>query len=301
MTNTPDNEWHDYYRKFSYFSSELIRPGSHPLILKHSSPSDKAIVLVHGLTDSPHYMTALGRHFHQELGYDVYLPLLHCHGLKDPGGMEDVSLDEWKKNVSFAIETAKAGSSNISIGGLSTGGVLSLFSTLINGNINGNTYLFSAAIDLGGHIWGDIMETLLRTFLVDILDSSKPLIGEHPYRYCRMDLDGARQLANLLKELNELLKNYSSQETIIEKRIFAAHSEFDSTAGIRGIERLQKLVDEENFDFYRIAKSEKVDHPSLVLDRDIHSTDRPDKVLEPANPLFNEMIQELTAFEQSTP
>ena len=295
----PENEWHDYYSEFSYFSPDLIRPGNQPLIFRHKKPASKAIVLVHGLTDSPYYMTAIGRYFHHKLGYDVYLPLLHCHGLKNPGNMEEVSHNEWKKNVMFAVNSARSKSTEISIGGLSTGAVLSIFSTLANDRINGGVYLFSAAIDLAGGIIGDILESLLRTSLVDLLESSKTLIGEHPYRYCRMNLNGARQLAILMQEVNELLKSYSAQQTVIEKPIFAAHSEYDSTTGIRGVERLQQLTDDKSFTFFRIAKSRKVGHPSVVLDQPIYSTTTPEKVLEPENPLFTEMMQQISNFEEA--
>lgn len=91
--------------------------------MEHSN-TDKAIVLIHGLTDSPHFMTEIGQFFHQELGYNVYIPLLHCHGLIEPKGMEDVELSEWKANVGHAIKSAAAQCSHISIGGLSTGGTL---------------------------------------------------------------------------------------------------------------------------------------------------------------------------------
>ena len=116
-----DNEWLEYYDRFSYFSSEKVRDGCYPRIIENPN-WDKAIVLVHGLTDSPHFMTAIGEFFHKKLGHNVYMPLLHCHGLKEPKGMENVELSEWKANVGFSIKSAAALSSRISIGGLSTGG-----------------------------------------------------------------------------------------------------------------------------------------------------------------------------------
>jgi len=84
MNATDGQEWLEYYERFAYFSADAVRDGCHPRLFKHTAPSDKAIVLVHGLTDSPYFMTAIARHFHTRLGYDAYLPLLHCHGLKQP-------------------------------------------------------------------------------------------------------------------------------------------------------------------------------------------------------------------------
>ena len=41
--------------------------------------------------------------------------------------------------------------------------------------------------------------------LADLLDKDRPLIGRNPYRYDRMDLDGAQELARLIKEIDQKL------------------------------------------------------------------------------------------------
>lgn len=122
-----DCEWLGYYDRFSYFSPEKVRDGCHPRIMEHPDSPKKAIVLVHGLSDSPYFMTAIGDYFFRDLGYNVYIPLLHYHGLNDPQKMEGVELEEWKANVSYGIETAATLSEQISVGGLSKGGTLSFY------------------------------------------------------------------------------------------------------------------------------------------------------------------------------
>ena len=212
VTITRENEWFDYYDHFSYFSPDTVRIGCNPRIMEHTEPSEKAIVLVHGLTDSPYFMTAIAAFFFARLGYNVYLPLLHCHGLKDPKGMEGVKLDEWKANVSYAVDTAGSKARHVSIGGLSTGGTLSFFMAAVNPKINGTLYLFSAALDLAGGVLGEIKERLLRTFMADILDrfdDQKPLIGANPYRYARVDMDGAQELSKLIKETDSIIAGFN--------------------------------------------------------------------------------------------
>jgi pimeloyl-ACP methyl ester carboxylesterase len=298
-----DREWLDYYQKFDYFSAETVRDGCYPRIMEHEQPTGKAIVLVHGLSDSPYFLTAIGNYFFEVLGYNVYLPLLHCHGLKDPKGMEGVDLKQWKANVNFAIDTAAKKANQISIGGLSTGGTLSFYTAATNPKINGTTYLFSAALDLAGGpfgLIGELKEILLRNpSLVEILDTNKFLIGKNPYRYERVDLDGARELSELIEETDALLKRFNIQQPFA-KRVFAAHSESDTTANITGIEDLQKVSVPNLFTFFRIPKSVEVSHASLVLKDSIFesgaaSTDKP---LEKANPLFSQMIKAITAIER---
>lgn len=294
-----DNEWLEYYDNFQYFSPDNVRDDCHPRIMEHNEAT-KAIVLVHGLTDSPYFMTAIGNYFFSELGYNVYLPLLHFHGLKEPKGMEGVSLNEWKANVYFAINIAASKVNNVAIGGLSTGGTLSFYAAVNNKKVLGALYLFSAALDLAGGFIGDFKEFLLRTRLVEILDKNKPLIGVNPYRYAGMDLDGARELSKLIKETDGLINGFSLKKPF-SKRVFAAHSESDSTANIAGIDDLQKVSDSNKFKYFRIRKEKGVPHASLVLKDPIYAPGKSsgDDPLEDANPQFDKMMKAISDFERS--
>ena len=302
MSSPDDKEWLAYYERFPYFSTDTVRDGCHPRVFEHEAATGKAVVLCHGLTDSPHFLMAIARHFHTNLGCDVYLPLLHGHGLKDPKGMEGVELEEWKANIGFAVDTAAGKAEFVSVGGLSTGGTLSFYAACTNPKATGDLYLFSAALDLAGGpmgLIGEIKERILRTFLADLLDSQKPLIGRNPYRYARMDMDGARELARLIKETDGLLKGFDAK-TPFPKRVFAAHSESDKTADINGIRNLQKKTPPERFTAYFIPKAEEVSHASLVLEKPIFAVDAAEgeKPLEKANPKFADMMAAVTAFER---
>lgn len=296
-TPLTENIWSDYFDRFDYFSREAVRPGCEPRYLKHEQGSGRAIVLVHGLSDSPYFVSAIGDFFYFELGYDVFMPLLHFHGLCDPKGMEGVELEEWEDNVAYAIECAQKESDRISIGGLSTGGVLSLATASSSPNINGAVYLFSAALSLAGGyrgLIGDMKEILLKTFLVDLFDRNKELIGDNPYRYSHVDLDGARELARLIKRTDTIIKGFSSEKPF-PLPIFAAHSEADTTASIRGIENLGRICSPDAFTFMRFPKNDDIPHASVVLYEAISGIENP----EPANPRFKEMMQEVKVFAQN--
>jgi len=302
MSASDSKEWLAYYDRFPYFTTDTIRDGCHPMVFKHEAATGKAIVLCHGLTDSPYFLMAIARHFHTNLGCDVYLPLLHGHGLKDPKGMEGVELEEWKANIGFAVDTAAGRAEFVSVGGLSTGGTLSFYTACTNPKVTGDLYLFSAALDLAGGpmgLIGEMKERILRTFLADLLDSQKPLVGRNPYRYARMDMDGARELARLIKETDGLLKGFDAKNPF-PKRVFAAHSECDETADISGIRNLQKKTPPERFTTYFIPKDEDVSHASLVLEESIFAVDATEgeKPLEEANPKFAEMMAAISDFEK---
>jgi len=76
-----DDEWLDYYKQFRYFSAEAVRDGCQPRIMEQVAPVQRSIVLVHGLTDSPYFLTAIGEYFF--IPEDVGVPHASVV-LKDP-------------------------------------------------------------------------------------------------------------------------------------------------------------------------------------------------------------------------
>ena len=288
--------WSEYYREFPYFSGQTVRTGCHPCRLLHDSPTAKAIVLVHGLTDSPVYMMAIAKYFHEILGYDVYLPLLQGHGLQHPAGMAGVSSAEWKKNVRFAVRSAAEKSARVSIGGLSTGGALSFYFGCTEPLVTGEVYLFSAALGL---YFGWIVEFLLRRSFFMLLDNGKTLEGDHPYRYSRVPLSGAQELARLIREIDIL--RHTAADKPREKRIFAAWSEYDRVINVQKLANLRKFYDEKHFVPFVIPAAARVDHACVVLQEPVYAIgSRPgDPPLEVPNPCFLEMMAALSRFESA--
>ncbi len=212
-------------------------------------------------------------------------------------------MEAWIKNVDFAIQQAKDKykCQSISIGGLSTGGTLSVLKMFDSPNdITGGLFLFSAALDIAGKT-GNLKEKLLRTYIVseifaqveDLLD--KDLIGDNPYRYSRMDNDGAKELSKLIGQIDKHLKNLKKDD-LINKPIFVAHSEYDSAADIQGVEALIAKSHQDKTEFLRIGKYFHVPHASVVLKEDVLAKNG--SPLEPKNPFFDEMMSAANKFQK---
>jgi esterase/lipase len=286
-------DWDDYYpARLNGQQKSDVRDGCHPLIFRSGSANSNAIVLVHGLTDSPHFMRDIGEYFCTEMGFDVYIPLLRAHGLKDPQDMRNASAIEWKKDVQFAIAAAKTSGGKVSIGGLSTGGTLSVEMALTDGSIDGGVFLFSAALGLATQT-GNLSEILLRTPLANILDllDSADLIDDspsgNPFRYTKMDIGGAEELSTLIAELDILTADRS-----VLQPLFAVHSEADTTADIDRVASLVKTAP--HAQMFRIGKNFNVPHASTVLKNPVRSINN--SPLEPHNPFFADMMKSLHSF-----
>ncbi len=324
--------WHNHYQ--GLLDSGAIREGNYPEIMYHGEPRKNAIVLVHGLTDSPYFMKAIAKRFYA-MGFNVLLPLLPGHGLKIPDRKIDtVTFFEWQDEVDFAVDCATGLGKQISIGGLSAGGTLATYKAITDKqHINGALFLFGAALDIH-----DPIEVVLRfdSFLkvasyiqvnrnknvIDLLknafekedvgrkehkkvkvppnlqrqskdDKNIWAIGDNPYRYVEMTLNGAGQLADLIKQIEDLYTGRDKYSDITQP-IFAAHSESDIAAGIGEIELLIKNHPYAGeTEIFRIEKSLNVAHPSVVLEEDIRVDN---EVLEKRNPVFDQMMACTEAF-----
>jgi esterase/lipase len=322
--------WYNHYQ--GLLDSGAIRAGNEPEIMYHDEPRHNAIVLVHGLTDSPYFMKAIAKRFYA-MGFNVLLPLLPGHGLKIPDSQIDtVTFSEWQAEVNFAVDCATDLGQQVSIGGLSAGGTLAIYQAIIDKQrINGALFLFAGALDIHDPIENvlrfdtflkiasyiqvnrnkNVIDLIKKAFKKDAFKNKKRskvkvppnlqtkskniwAIGNNPYRYVEMTLNGAGQLADLIKQIENLYKGRDKYKDITQP-IFAAHSEADIAAGIEEIELL--LKNHPNFgettELFRIDKSLNVAHPSIVLEEDIKVDN---KVLEKRNPVFSQMMDCVEAF-----
>ncbi len=292
--------WDDRYKRL--VPDKIRNQGCAPQIIQHNEVTENAIVLIHGLTDSSYFMKPIGQEFYRN-GFNVVIPLLPGHGLKDPEKkMASVNLAEWQNEVNFAVDCAKKLGKRVSIGGLSTGGALSVWKASINpDDITGGLFLFSAALDLGPG-WGDAAERLLRfNPLVNLVDAVQDrvqvgLIGNNPYRYARMDTNGAARLSELIKEIEDRYRN-KPKYSDINQPVFIAHSESDKAADIAELDVLFKNHPrKDKIQFFRIPKKDNVSHASMILvDNLLSSTGA---ILERKNPLFGEMMRQAVEFSK---
>jgi len=305
MNNIKDDDylWSEYYEYFKYFSFDKVREGCHPRKMIHKMENNKCIVLVHGLTDSPYFMKGLADFFHFTLNYNVFMPLLQGHGLKEPNGMVGVSSDEWKKNVTFGVKFASRYGDKISIGGLSTGGTLSLLESINNPLVSGDVYLFSAALGLYGKWFtlnGKVLEIILRRRITGILHSQKPLIGKNPYKYNYVPIIGARELSFLMKELN-LIKDHKKIISNFNQRIFSAWSECDNVVRLKELKDANAFCSEDDYTSFIVPEDKGVNHANIVLDTPIYEEYNVSELnlIEEANPVFQKMLEAIRKFESN--
>lgn len=104
--------------------SKGLKPGNEPFLLSHGRRTRRAAVLVHGLSDSPLRMRALGEALHRR-GLNVVGILLTGHGTK-PSDLSEATGKAWRRNVADGLEVAEALGEEVVLVGYSAGGALVL-------------------------------------------------------------------------------------------------------------------------------------------------------------------------------
>ena len=115
----------DTYRQLSKSSDWPNIPQISHLVAPYElaqENNDKAILLIHGLTDSPFSFHDLSQYFYQQ-GFTVRTLLLPGHGIA-PSELLTVEYSEWQQAANFAIEQTLKDHQQVYLGGLSTGGAL---------------------------------------------------------------------------------------------------------------------------------------------------------------------------------
>ena len=127
--------WLSRHREFISDNQTLELDMNAPFILKAAQPSSKAILLIHGLGDSPYYFSDLGRSLQQQ-GFDVFVLLLPGHGSK-PSDLLLPRYQDWQQIVDVYSNQLKARYPEFWLGGFSTGANLATIHTLEQGGISG--------------------------------------------------------------------------------------------------------------------------------------------------------------------
>ncbi|WP_197469214.1 carboxylesterase [Oleiphilus sp. HI0125] len=106
-----------------------------PFEVRPSAPSNKAILFVHGLGDSPYSFSDLGNTM-AEQGFYVQSLLLPGHGSK-PEDLMLPSYEDWQTIVDHYAELLKGEYDEVWLGGFSTGANLITINTIERGNVDG--------------------------------------------------------------------------------------------------------------------------------------------------------------------
>ncbi len=277
-------------------------PGNWPKIFHHRRATGRVLVLIHGLNDSPGYLEEIALRFAAR-EVNVVLPLLPGHGRRQPvREMRRADYRAWRSTVDRTVEIAATLGTELSIGGLSTGGALAIDKCLRDRSaVTGKVLLFAAALGLS---------------LFQRLVLSNPLLprlgdawsqrggntgnGGNPIKYSRRFFTAARQVHLLIQDIRRRADTPIDGDLLsmlgLSGRVFVAHSEADRTIYVDAVKALVDTGDPGQH--HLVPEALSVVHAELVLARAMAYRKRWPHEPDPprANPEFETMIDKALAF-----
>lgn len=257
-----------------------------PFLLSHGRKTAKAILMVHGLSDSPYYMRSLAEIFY-DAGYNVVAVLLPGHGTR-PEDLLNIRLKQWKQEVALGLEVAGQLGEEVSLAGFSTGGALALNALSDNYAqrrplaVKG-LYLFSPAFEIAN-------DNAALACNLPLFGRFKPwgaddpnAAEDNPYRYNKLALNGACQLYRLTQE--NALKQAETLSAVADNgvSVFAVQSDHDTVVKTAPVVAfMDQWTNEVRRKFILYPKEAGIKHASVT---------RPE-----LNPFYRELAEELRAF-----
>ncbi|MPW29897.1 alpha/beta fold hydrolase [Agarivorans sp. B2Z047] len=191
-----------------------------PFELSHTD-NNKAVLLIHGLTDSPYHFHDLAWHFYQQ-GYDVRTLLLPGHGTA-PSDLVNVTYKQWQQAADYAIERTAKDYQQVYLGGFSTGGALILNHLLEQPDnkpaIKGVMLWSPASQASSGVAWMAKYVSWLSTWLDKEGDIDFAKYESFPY-------NAGAQVHGLMKRMN---KRLAKADTLPDIPLLVVASEHDQT------------------------------------------------------------------------
>jgi alpha-beta hydrolase superfamily lysophospholipase len=203
-----------------------------------------AVALLHGLTDSPYSVRAVGELFAAR-GLHVIAPRMPGHGTH-PGGLLHTGLEDWRAVVDMAIREAcrLAGNGDFYIGGYSTGAALALewtMARLEKGDgqdcFPDRIFMFSAAVEITAFASLAASHRLIAALPWFRQFHWAPILPEYdPWKYNSFPKIAGHQVWRLTRDNSAALARLAAQDRLGElPPVTAFQSLVDNTVLTRGL------------------------------------------------------------------
>ena len=235
-------ELNRYYENSLVYPPKFHQDWNRSYLLMPEGKPQGAVVLLHGLTDTPYSLTEMAA-LYQSKGFVVVAPRLPGHGTV-PAGLTSVGRNEWLAVTRMAVReaTALAGEQvPLHIVGFSNGGALAMKYTL--SSLNDKTLrtpqqviLLSPMIGITSFARFAGLAGLPSIFPAFAKSAWLSIIPEfNPFKYNSFPVKAARESFLLTQELQQSIRELTSEDLHKVPPILTFQSVMDSTVSTRAV------------------------------------------------------------------
>ena len=211
---TPGNR---YYDGSPIYPGHFANDWNRSYVLEPDGVPVGAVVLLHGLTDSPYSLRHVARRY-RELGFVAVAIRLPAHGTV-PAALSDVEWEDWSEATRLAVREARrrAGATPLHLVGFSNGGVLAMkyaLDALGDENLPrpDRLVLLSPMIGItsfarfaGVFGWPAVFPAFAKAAWLGVVPEF------NPFKYNSFPINGARQSSLLTRALQQQIAKYARE------------------------------------------------------------------------------------------
>lgn len=232
-----------YFEGSPVYPARFIQDFNRSFVLEPESAPVGAVVLLHGLTDSPYSQRHLAR-FYRDHGFVAIVPRLPAHGTV-PGALADIQWDNWLAATRLAVREARRRidpDKPLHLVGFSNGGALALIYTLDALGDAGlarpdRVVLLSPMVGITGFARFAGLAGLPAFLPAFAKAAWLGIVPEfNPFKYNSFPVNGARQSHQLTRELQTRLARYAGEGRLAQlPPILTFQSVMDFTVSTRAV------------------------------------------------------------------
>ena len=211
---TPGNR---YYDGSPIYPGHFANDWNRSYVLEPDGVPVGAVVLLHGLTDSPYSLRHVARRY-RELGFVAVAIRLPAHGTV-PAALSDVEWEDWSEATRLAVREARrrAGATPLHLVGFSNGGALAMkyaLDALGDENLPrpDRLVLLSPMIGItsfarfaGVFGWPAVFPAFAKAAWLGVVPEF------NPFKYNSVPINGARQSSLLTRALQQQIARYARE------------------------------------------------------------------------------------------
>jgi len=190
-----------------------VMSGAEPFFLRGN---DTGVLLSHGFTGTTQSMRYLGEALHR-LGYTVSAPRLKGHGIS-PAAMAKSTAGDWVASVEDALNELRPQCKRIFVGGLSMGGVLTLYMAAKHAGVFAGAFPINAVVhvdspDLAGLAFDRNAPPVIPGVGSDVKDPATKELA-----YPEVPVPAIKELFALIAVTRELLPRVACPTLVLQSR-----------------------------------------------------------------------------------
>ncbi len=179
---------------------ETLNPVCHSQVLTHGRKMERAIILMHGMTNCPQQYAQLAPLFF-ERGYNVLIPLMPCNGLADPDteALKDVTAEQLRDCSNTMVDIGRGLGDHLTFAGISGGGTMAAWVAQNRSDVD-QAVLIAPAFTIARGIGVRLSRLVMHLFLVmpNIMTQRfRPFTGAVGHNYHGFATRGLGQMMRL--------------------------------------------------------------------------------------------------------